>query len=214
MRQESKYIKILDRLEIILDWKWQATEEEGRRKDGKSITNTVNKLTLYTDKQAFTVWDSDGKIHGFPSFISAFSPDVEAGLPRNGDARPVNLFWDVEGGGTLCGYSGGIAYMLTRNLSPEEQERLKPNSVMKAEPYLLTIKQAAEYARVDERTIRDWLKKQNVNKPMLPGAIVQGRKIRILRTDLDPWRKGSKTIHTPKSIPRKRLKRKTVKRKT
>jgi len=134
MKQESRYIKIIDRLEIILDWKWQATEEEGRRKDGKSFTNTVNKLTLYTDKQAFTVWDTDGKIHGFPSFINAFSPDVEMGLPQKGDARPVNLFWNVEGGGTLCGYSGGVAYMLTRDLTPEERERLKPNSAMKAEP--------------------------------------------------------------------------------
>ncbi len=56
---------------------------------------------------------------------------------------------------------------------------------------MLSISESAEYAGVDERTIRNWLKKANGDKgPMLPGVIKVGDKsIRIPRGSLDPWRK-------------------------
>ena len=88
-------------------------------------------------------------------------------------------------------------------------------------PDMLTIRQAAEYARVDERTIRAWLKSGNGDKPMLPGVIGTGRMIRIPRAALGPWRKpvkGTKPPRKPvKTTPkprRARPGRKTVKRKS
>jgi len=79
---------------------------------------------------------------------------------------------------------------------------------------LLTIRQAAEYARVDEKTIRAWLVSRDGDKPMLPNAIKAGRKVRIPRTDLDPWRKAAKATRPPKKTNRKRAARKPVKRKS
>jgi excisionase family DNA binding protein len=75
---------------------------------------------------------------------------------------------------------------------------------------MLTIQEAAEYANVSERTIRDWLERNDGDKPMLPGAIKTGRLRRIPRADLDPWRKAKKDTRTP----RKRSRRKAVKRKS
>jgi excisionase family DNA binding protein len=83
-----------------------------------------------------------------------------------------------------------------------------------ATPAMLTIRQAAEYARVDERTIRNWIDRHDGDKRMLPGAIKAGRKVSIPRTDLDPWRKAVKATRTPKKTSRKRPARKSVKRKS
>lgn len=126
--------------------------------------------------------------------------------PKNADPRSSNVRCQVM-------------EFKTREPTPEDMDRVNsirqtPAKELDPKSDMLTIRKAAEYAKVDERTIRDWLKRGNGAQPMLPGAILQGRKIRIPRTALDPWRKDSKTTHTPKSIPRKRLKRKTVKRKT
>lgn len=56
---------------------------------------------------------------------------------------------------------------------------------------MLSIRESAEYAHVDERTIRNWLDRQNGDKgPMLPGVVRVGkRSIRIPRGSLEPWRK-------------------------
>ena len=56
---------------------------------------------------------------------------------------------------------------------------------------MLTIREAADYVGVNERTIRAWLNKQNGDKgPMLPGVSRVGeRSIRIPRGSLEPWRK-------------------------
>jgi hypothetical protein len=65
-------------------------------------------------------------------------------------------------------------------------------------PEYLTIREAAEYARRTERTIRSWRKrKDSKGDQMLPGTIQTGRKILILRTDLDRWPKGKKDTRTP-----------------
>ena len=120
MQTEPRGLDILGRAEIILYWEWKAKEEEAR-------------LHLYTANHHYTIWDSDGEEHGFPCYIMPFAPDLEAGLPRKGDAKTVNVFWSVEGnaqittsGATLCGYSGGLAYLYTRELTPAERERVNP----------------------------------------------------------------------------------------
>ena len=80
---------------------------------------------------------------------------------------------------------------------------------------MLTIRQAADYAHVSERSIRSWLKRQAANgNKMLPGAVVAGRLIRIPRTDLAPWRKAAKVARTPKPASAQRSIRKSVKQET
>jgi excisionase family DNA binding protein len=71
-------------------------------------------------------------------------------------------------------------------------------------PDMLTIRQAAEYARVTERTIRNWIHRRNGEDNMLSGVIKSGRKISIPRTSLTPWRKPAKATRTPKPTRRKR----------
>ena len=135
----KKMLQILDRCEIIIDWQWVLEEEEAQRKDKKPFTKTIHRLNLYTTERLFTVWDNGGKQLGFPSFIKAFPPKVEAYLPRDGTARPVNVFWDVEGKGRLTATGaeeiangGTYAYLLSRTLTPSEKARLlmpaKPNT--------------------------------------------------------------------------------------
>ena len=77
---------------------------------------------------------------------------------------------------------------------------------------LLSIRQAGEYARVSERTIRAWLMRMDANGTlMLPGVVKVGRMIRIPRTDLDKWRKPTKDTRKPKKASRKRTARNAVK---
>jgi len=77
---------------------------------------------------------------------------------------------------------------------------------------MFTIKQSAEYACVDERTIRYWLKKTDqYGNSMLPGHVKIGRKYLIPRTDLDKWRKSAKNTHKMKTPAHKRPLRKPVK---
>ena len=56
-----------------------------------------------------------------------------------------------------------------------------------------SIKEAAEYCRVAEKTVRNWLQKLNPDgSPMLPGVKWKGREYRIPRSALEPWRKPEK----------------------
>jgi hypothetical protein len=73
-----------------------------------------------------------------------------------------------------------------------------------AKPQMFTIREAAEYALVDERTIRLWLKQVDQNgNPMLPNFIGSGRKVRIPSTDLDPWRKSRRIRRKKPETPPK-----------
>ena len=63
---------------------------------------------------------------------------------------------------------------------------------------MLSLREAASYANVDERTIREWAKTvDRAGEPMLPNTFSSGRKIRIRRSDLDPWKKARKRTRTP-----------------
>lgn len=56
----------------------------------------------------------------------------------------------------------------------------------------LTISEAAEYAGKTTKTIRSWLQRKiDANTPMLPHTAGSGRMVRILRADLDMWRKST-----------------------
>jgi len=56
-----------------------------------------------------------------------------------------------------------------------------------------SIKEAAEYCRVAEKTVRNWLQKLNPDgSPMLPGVKWKGREYRMPRSALEPWRKPEK----------------------
>lgn len=64
--------------------------------------------------------------------------------------------------------------------------------VIKVEPEkdMLTIGEAAKYAGVNEKTIRNWLSATQSNgAPMLPEVTKVGRRILIPRKSLDLWRK-------------------------
>ena len=79
---------------------------------------------------------------------------------------------------------------------------------------MLTIVEAAEYANVDERTIRTWLRSADLGgADMLPGAIKAGRKIRIPRASLDPWKKSEKRTRKPAVRKQTKSRKKPVKRK-
>lgn len=81
-------------------------------------------------------------------------------------------------------------------------------------PDMLTIVEAAEYANVDERTIRTWLRSADLGgADMLPGAIKAGRKIRIPRASLDPWKKSEKRTRKPAVRKQTKSRKKPVKRK-
>lgn len=67
---------------------------------------------------------------------------------------------------------------------------------------VMTIQEAAKYARVSERTIRNWLKAcDDGGKPMLPGHTRYGNRIRIPKADLTPYRKKQRQTRTPKKKP-------------
>jgi len=82
------------------------------------------------------------------------------------------------------------------------------------EPDMLTIRQAAEYARLTSRTIYNLLRKINGDgSPLLGGVIGEGRLTRIPRTSLDPYRNPVKVTRKKTRTPPKRTARKAVKRK-
>jgi len=81
-----------------------------------------------------------------------------------------------------------------------------------AEANSLSIREAAEYARVDERTIRQWLKTVTADGPMLKGAFRKGRLTRIPRYALDPYRKPAKAVRKKQKTPPPRPLRKAVKK--
>ena len=97
-------------------------------------------------------------------------------------------------------------------LPEADQETTTPPAPSAAD--MLTIQQAAEYARVTERTIRNWISSRNGDEPMLSGTIKIGRKIRIPRGSLDTWCKPAKGTRTPKTTSQTRPARKNVKRKS
>ena len=57
---------------------------------------------------------------------------------------------------------------------------------------MLTVAEAATYAQVDERTIREWLRTNAGNAPMITGVVGKGRLTRIPRRSLIPYRKKAK----------------------
>ena len=72
-------------------------------------------------------------------------------------------------------------------------------------PDEMSIPQAAEYARVSERTIRHWLKANLGDGPMLKGVRGTGRRTRIPRCSLDTYRKPEKARRQKqKTAPNKR----------
>ncbi|MDO9540997.1 MAG: helix-turn-helix domain-containing protein [Kiritimatiellia bacterium] len=81
-----------------------------------------------------------------------------------------------------------------------------------ADDRMLTIKEAAAYAKVDERTIRDWLQRNEGTTPMLPGVVKSGRLYRIPQRALDTWRKPYKAKRNPIRKLQKHTVRKAVKR--
>ena len=82
-------------------------------------------------------------------------------------------------------------------------------------PGKLTIREAAKYASVDERTIRNWLTKKNGDgSPMLAGVIGNGRFTRIPSQSLEPFRKSDKAAHKKPKPPPERPVRKAVKKKS
>lgn len=82
-------------------------------------------------------------------------------------------------------------------------------------PGMLTIRQAAEYARLTSRTIYNLLRKINGDgSPLLGGVIGEGRLTRIPRTSLDPYRNPVKVTRKKTGTPPKRTARKAVKRKS
>ena len=100
-----------------------------------------------------------------------------------------------------------IVLVMVRNKkhkADEEFERKVKNAVVKifggsntapaAESQkFFSIKEAAEYCRVAEKTVRNWLQKLNPDgSPMLPGVKWKGREYRIPRSALEPWRKPEK----------------------
>lgn len=64
---------------------------------------------------------------------------------------------------------------------------------------LLSIEEAAVYAKVSEKTIRNWLATDDGATAMLPGAVKNGRMIRIPKSDLVTWRKKRKQTRNAKS---------------
>ena len=94
-----------------------------------------------------------------------------------------------------------------------EKGNAAPVKADEAPSDMLTIYESAKYARVDVRTIRNWLKATTGNGPMLPGVLRSKHKIRIPRAALDLWKKSSKRLRKPTKSIKKRGRRKAVKRK-
>lgn len=82
--------------------------------------------------------------------------------------------------------------------SPENTQKPQPTD-------RLTISEAAAYAGKSTKTIRSWLqRKTGENTFMLPNTIGSGRMVRILRSDLDIWRKAKNSTPDPTTEPQKR----------
>jgi len=161
---------------------------------------------MLTAEDAFIVWAEDGRQRELPTRIE----DAEE-YPDEpfSEGHRVSVAWGETTKAHKTGSDTTRGYIETRELTPDERADATP------EPDMLTIRQAAEYARVSERTIRDWLNRSGKDgKPMLTGAIQSGHKIRIPRVALDPWRKPVKSTHKPKTSPQKLPTRKAVKRKS
>lgn len=140
--------------------------------------------------------------------------EIEAMLAPDSYAAAARAF-----GQSSLAWEEGRAILKAELKARRERDKGRPveraGDKCEAKPdAMLTIRQAAEYARVDERTIRDWLDRCDGDKRMLPGAIKVGRKVCIPQTDLNPWRKAAKATRTPKKTSRKRPARKPVKRKS
>ena len=95
-----------------------------------------------------------------------------------------------------------------------ESTKARETATLESPNDMLTIDEAADYANVSERTIRDWLKREATpGKPMLPNTNRQGHLIRIRKGDLAPWKKKSPQKKKPQLKPTRSPKRKRGKRK-
>jgi len=107
-------------------------------------------------------------------------------------------------------FSVSLASGITQAISTKPEAA--PVKADEAPSDMLTIYESAKYARVDVRTIGNWLKATTGNGPMLPGVLRSKRKIRIPRAALDPWKQTSKRLRKSTKSIKKRGRRKTVKR--
>jgi len=108
-------------------------------------------------------------------------------------------------------FSVSLARGITQAISAKpEAAQVKANEA----PFdMLTIRESAIYARVDVRTIRNWLETETGDGPMLKGSFHKGRLTRIPRSALDPYRKPEKAVRQKQSPAPKRPAQKAVKRK-
>lgn len=106
-------------------------------------------------------------------------------------------------------FSVSLATGITQSISAKPEAA--PVKANEAPSDMLTICVSAKYARVNERTIRNWLKKVNGDgSPLLAGVKGKGRLTRIPRESLEPFRKQVKVtpIKPCKRPPQKAVKRK------
>jgi excisionase family DNA binding protein len=117
---------------------------------------------------------------------------------------------DGANGSTNC----AVWDFSVRPLTEEDRRNLEADSNEKHEPNKLTISQAANYANVTERTIRNWIDRKNGDSPMLDGVTGTGRLTRIPKSSLAPYCKPIKATRKTKATHRKRNAQKQVKRKS
>jgi hypothetical protein len=108
-------IPILGTMEVVVEWDFNA--------DG-------TRCTLYTGAEAIMLWDRrrGHPLSGLPRRVDALPAEMEAAIPRDGAARPVDIQWLVtkNGAGVLTegAARAGLAaysapgYILRRPLPP------------------------------------------------------------------------------------------------
>ena len=96
---------------------------------------------------------------------------------------------------------------------PSKETRVEPLPVTETGADMLTIREAAEHASVNERTIRHWLNTNTGDGPMLKGVRGKGRLTRIPRCALVPYRKAAKAVRPKLKTAKSQVVRKNGKRK-
>ena len=91
----------------------------------------------------------------------------------------------------------------TRAVEPDEHPALTRKAA-EVQPDMMSIPQAALYARVTTRTVGNWLKTKIGNDPMLKDVFKKGRLTRIPRTSLEPFRHPERALQERPAMPAKR----------